>query len=669
MRRLQRRRARPIALVGLLLMLATLAASALPGHTAAADGGLVVLAQARYEVLPADHRVHITIDAVATSYEPNTPEGQVYYSGVDFAVQPGATNVIAVSGGQQIGAAITQQRDEFTVIEVTFGRGVFFQQSYAYTVSFDLVDPGGEGTRDLRIGESLAAFPVWAFGTADEPGGSVQVDLPAGYSASVEGNPMRRSDGPDGGIVLRADPPDPFSFFAYVTADRPGAFTNVAFDVDVNGIPTEVLIRAWEDDPDWGAWVTRLMRRGLPTLQDLIGIDYPGREPRRLVVEEAAVSRLGEYAGIYDPVTGRIRVRYDADAFVALHEAAHIWFNGTLFDSRWINEAWAEFYGVEAGRALGLKGTTFRLTDALLEVRIPLNDWGAIGVESLEVEEFAYAATYSLAQDIAGRTKLGRLERVWRAADSGEITYQPVNGEPEPGTGGATDLDDWKLLLDLLEERTGARYSDLWREWVVNDRQQRQIAERRSARQQYYEVVEAADDWELPASIRQEMSEWQFDEAADALTAASEVLHDRDAIVTAAARLDLTAPATLREAFEGEAGLEAAASEAAAELETLELLADGTDRLADEPQLLESIGMIGNDPDAALQRARESFEGGDLDVASESAAAALSIRSSAEDGGRIRVLVAGALVLVLDGAAMAYGITRRRRQSSLIAES
>ena len=662
MRRLPRRRSRrPIALAGLLLV-AALAASALPPQTAAADGGLVVRAQTRYEVLPADHRVHVTVDAVATSHEPNTPEGQVYYSGVNFAVQPGATNVIAVSGGQQIGATVTQQRDDFALIEVTFARGVFFQQSYAYTVSFDLVDPGGEGTRDLRIGESLAAFPVWAFGTANEPGSSVEVDLPAGYNASQDGSRMRRSKGADGGIVLRAEPSDPFSFFAYVTADRPGAFTNDAFQVDVNGISTGVLIRAWQDDPDWRIWVTRLMRRGLPALQDLIGVDYPGREPRRLTVEEAAVSRLGEYAGIYDPVTGRIRVRYDADAYVALHEAAHIWFNGTLFDSRWINEAWAEFYAVEAGRELGFDGRTLRLTRALLEARIPLNDWGAVGVESLEIEEFAYAATYSLAQDIARRTQPEALERVWLAADSGEIAYQPIHGEPEPGTGKATNLADWKLLLDLVEERTGVNHADLWREWVVNKRQLPQIAERRSARDRYHDVVEEAGDWELPASIRRDMSAWQFDAAVDALTVASEILNDRDAIAAAAAELDLTAPSTLRDAFEGEGGLDAAASQAGVELETLELLADGSSRLADEPQLLESIGLIGRDPAAEQQRARESFESGDLDAAGDRAAAALAMREDAEDSGRIRVLVAGGLVLVLDGAAIAYGISRRRRQ-------
>ena len=122
-----------------------------------------------------------------------------------------------------------------------------------------------------------------------------------------------------------------------------------------------LLIRAWDDDPAWDQQVTRLLRRGLPTLQDLIGIDYP--VSGRLSVEEAATSRLGEYAGIYNRVTGVIRVRYDADAFVTLHEAAHLWFNAELFEDRWIGEAWAEFYGVTAGQRIGASGASFDLTD------------------------------------------------------------------------------------------------------------------------------------------------------------------------------------------------------------------------------------------------------------------------------------------------------------------
>ena len=86
---------------------------------------------------------------------------------------------------------------------------IFYRQSYPYTVSFDLVDPGGTGTRDLRIGSSLAAFPVWAFGTQGEPGGSVRVELPQGYTPDVQGSAMSEGELPGGGVLLTAQLDDP----------------------------------------------------------------------------------------------------------------------------------------------------------------------------------------------------------------------------------------------------------------------------------------------------------------------------------------------------------------------------------------------------------------------------------------------------------------------------
>ena len=284
-------------------------------------------------------------------------------------------------------------------------------------------------------------------------------------------------------------------------------------------------------------------------------------------------------------------------------------------------------------------------------VRIPLNDWGAIGVESLEVEEFAYAATYSLAQDIAERTELGGpAARLARGRQRRDGRTSPSTGEPEPGTGQATTWRTGSGCSTCSRSGPAPATTDLWREWVVNDRQLRQIAERRSARQHYDDVVDAADDWELPDSIRQEMSAWQFDEAVDALTAASEVL-------TIATRSWPPRPARPDRPRHLARGLRRRGrpgrgrrTRQVPSWKPWSCWQTAPRRLADEPQLLETIGLIGNDPAAELQRARESFESGDLDVASDSAAAALSIRSGAEDGGRIRVLVAGALVLVLDGA-------------------
>lgn len=653
----------PLPRLGLMLTCGLLIATP-PAHVAAASDGLVVLVQARYQVQPDAHRVHVTIDAIATSFEPNTPDSQIYYSGVNFAVQAGAENVVAFAGGQQIGTAVTEHNDDFTVIEVTFGRGVFFHQSYAYTVTFDLVDAGGAGTRDLRIGRSLAAFPVWAFGTQGEAGGSVRVDLPKGFTPDLQGDDMDASKLPDGGTRLRADPADPFAFFTYISADRPGAFAENELRIDLNDARVEILIRNWDDDPQWGQRVTQLIRRGLPALQHLIGVDYPAMRP--LTVEEAATSRLGEYAGIYNPDTAVIRVRYDADAFVTLHEAAHIWFNGTLFRDRWIGEAWAEFYGTEAGRSIGASGHTFELTDALLKARIPLNDWGAIGVESLDVEDFGYAASYSLAQDIVGRTDLDHMQLVWLAADAGAMAYQPSHSTDEPIRGVPIAVEGWQRLLDLLEERTGVEYTDLWQEWVVNRDQVPLLATRQSARHQYAEVMDAAAEWELPLSIRSYMGGWEFDATDEALTEASEVLEDRDAILTLAAELDLTPPDTLREAFEGSNGMEAAMSEAAAEMAAVVKLGDATDRIHGEPGVLEGIGLLGRDPQSELVAARAAFQEGDLPAATRAATEAIDTQDNAADVGRARVAVGGAGILLLDGIGMGILISRRRHRQRVL---
>ncbi len=407
--------------------------------------------------------------------------------------------------------------------------------------------------------------------------------------------------------------------------------------------------------------MTRLLRRGLPALQALIGVDYP--VSGRLSVEEAATSRLGEYAGIYNRVTGVIRVRYDADGFVTLHEAAHLWFNGDLFEDRWIGEAWAEFYGVTAGRRIGASGATFDLTDELLDSRIPLNDWGAIGVESLQVEDFAYAATYSLARRIADRTDLAGLREVWQAADAAEMAYQPIHAGGPAARGVEFDLAGWQQLLDLLEERTGEAYTDLWQDWVVNDEQQRQLAARQAARHAYAETVAAAEDWELPESIRADLGAWQFDEARDALDDANDVLADRDRIEEAAADLELTPPDTLRAVFEGDGGLPAAAAEADAERDALAALASASGWLDGEPALVESIGLLGTDPEAELAEARDAFESGDLEQAGQAAARAAAARDGADDAGRVRVLVAGGTILLLDALflGLLFGQRQRRR--------
>jgi len=650
------------------LVLLGIAPAALPGRVAfGADRGLVVVAQTRYEALPEEKRVHVTIDAVATSYTPNPVDGLAYYPSASFAVQAGATHIAASSGGQSLGVVLDASDEDFIGVTVNFAEGIFFEQSYAYRVTYDLPDPGGAPDRNLRISPSIVAFPIWAFGSADEPGGSVTVILPGGFRPSVQGEDLVASAGAEGEIVLATTSlPDPFAFFAYLSADRPGAFDDTLLTVQVGGEPAALRIRAWQDDPEWGTTMSALMTDGLPALQELIGLPYPA--PGTLTVEQAATSRLGEYAGVYNSLTGIIRVRYDADAYVGLHEAAHVWFNGDLFRDRWIGEAYAEFYAVQAAMAIGASGEAFDLTDELLAFQIPLNDWGEIGAVEIGVEEYAYAATYHLALLIFERTDVAGLQAVWRGADSSEMAYQPANPDGDPELGVDFNLAGWQQLLDLLDERAGATFDDLWTDWVVNDEEQREMEDRAAARDEYATIEGEAGPWNLPKDLRYAMGSWKFDEAEAAMASAGVVLDARDQIEARASDLQLTPPAYLQELFERDGGLKAANAEADLQIEALADIDAATDRLAEKETLLESIGLLGADPAADLASARDLFEADELHDASRDAELALAERAGAAEAGQTRVLVAGGGVLVLSGATIVgFRIRGRRRAAARMA--
>ena len=642
----------------LALVLATLAAAVPIGPAdVRAGGGLVTVTDATYLVQPDLARVHVTIDAVSTSYEADTPEGQIYYSGITISVPPGVSNVAATSGGSSLRASASATAD-VTQIEIEFGTAVFYGQSYGYRITFDMVDPGGTADRDFRIGHSVAAFPVWAFGSDGASGNSVAVLLPPTFIPSVYGGPLSETIQGDGSVRLAANVSDASIWFAYVTAEGPGLFTSIPFTLTVGEAEASVIIRAWDDDPDWAARTQDLLTDGLPALAELIGL--PWAVFGDLKVEESA-NRLGDYAGIYNKLTEKINVRYDADATVTLHEAAHVWFNGDLFRDRWIGEAWAEFYAVQSAAVIGVSGETFTLTDDLLAAQIPLNDWGSIGTEGRDVEAFAYAASYHLAGLIFERTDLDGLRAVWRAANDAEMAYQPRHATAAPRTGVALTQEGWQRLLDLLEERTGAAYVDLWSAWVVNDAQEALLAERAETRALYFEGVAAAGDWELPELIRYDLSSWQFEDVVAELELADRVLAKADAIADLAADLELTPPDELQKAFEDNDGLEAALAEGESELAAVQDIQEATTAMAADPGFVAWVGLLFSDPSVELEAAREAWEEGDSEAAASGAGSVLVTLDEADDRGAERLAASGGVLLVV-GSGAAFVWRRRGRR-------
>ncbi|HEV8403210.1 MAG TPA: hypothetical protein VGQ31_09265 [Candidatus Limnocylindrales bacterium] len=662
------------------LLLAVVAAAGLlagpvgVAEVRAAAPDLTIVSDARYDVQPADHRVHVTLDMVLTNHLHDTSTKRFYFDRAFISVLPDTSGFkLTWSGSGTPKATVSKKTATYTVVQLDLATKLFSGKSASYRLAFDLVDPGGDASRDVRIGTSLASFPVWAFATDATPGSTVTVTFPAGYQVEVEsGDIPAPTTGTDGVVTLRTGKlAEPLKFFAYLVADRTGSYADRTVSAAVGSQPVALTIRSWADDPAWSKRVGDLMARGLPAIATEVGLDWP--RSGGLTVRESVSRTTGGYAGLFDPSQGTIDVAYYADDFVVLHESAHAWFNGSLLADRWADEGFASYYGLQAAKALGIKAAADPLTDELKAARIPLNAWGAIGREDDTTEDYAYAATVVLAQAIAERAGPQALKAVWADAAAKVGAYQP----PASGDGATTTAPaasaapetvsappDWRGLLDLLEEHSTSSFDDLWRTWVARDTDLPLLDDRTAARADYDAVVAQAGDWQLPRSVRDAMRAWQFDQATGLLAEAKTVLDQRTAIANQAAAAGLTAPSTLETAFAADDGFTSATAEASAELDAIGHYRDAVAARPVGLDAIQEIGVWGTAPDSDLARARSLFASGDLAGSATAAAAAASTWSGAEALGQTRLIGAAgvAIALLVALGALGYWLVRRRHR-------
>ncbi len=459
-----------LVLLAAVVALGLVAAPPGVAEVRAATPDLTLVSNARYDVEPEEKRVRVTVDIVATNRLRNTATRRYYFDRAFLAVPPGASEFKLTSESGSPGVRVSESRPGYQILALTFGRRINAGRSARFRLTFNLADAGGEATRTIRVGTALAAFPVWAYASEDTPGSTATVVFPKGFRVKVEAGKMPEPtvDGAGRTIVATGKLDDPLSFFAYLVADRETEYAESEVTARIGAAEAALKIRSWPDDPEWKTRVTDLFGRGLPALHQLIGLPWDRDEP--LVVQEAVSRTTGGFAGVFDPREGQIEVAYYADDFVILHEAAHVWFNGRLLADRWANEALASNYAEQAGEELGVPVTVAELTDELKKAAFPLNAWAPAGGDPTS-DDYAYAASIVLAREIADRAGNDRLRRVWRAAADGEAAYQPP--PVDPASSGAPERSDgpldWRGLLDLLEDRTGEEYVDLWREWVTRE--------------------------------------------------------------------------------------------------------------------------------------------------------------------------------------------------------
>lgn len=647
------RRGLVIGLALLAAIIATPARAILPADAplavptvAAASSGLTVTADTRYSVDPPKKRVHVGVTLTAINHRTDTKTRRYFFDRTFLAVQPGTTAFKVSSPGAKPTVRVSRRTKTYTLLRIDFGKQLGSGATRKLQLTFDLTDPGGAATRTTRIGTTLVSFGAWGFGTSGSPGGTVAVTFPAGFNVEVNaplfGAPTTDASGNTTYATGRLE--SPLTFFAYFVADRPGAYRETTLDVTIAGQPVPITLRAWPDDPAWAKRVGSLLQRGLPALAADIGLPWPVDQP--LIVSEALSRNTTGFSGRYNPPAGQIEIAYYATSFVVLHEAAHAWFDGGLLADRWASEGFASWYAVRAAATIGEKNVKGdALTPALEAIRVPLNAWAPPGQSTPAVEDAEYAAALRLASEVGTRAGADGLRAVWRAIHDNRAPYQPAG--PRASLETSTDAPDWRGLLDLLEDRTGVAFDDLWSSWVVRPAEAPQLADRAAIRLRYAAVAQRAEPWLLPRLVRDSLRAWQYEQAMELLANATTALDDRAAVLDAAAGAGLTPPAMMQTAFEGPRGFAAASAEAEAELGAITAYRDAGASKPPNPDILTQIGLWNSDPNAAMGDAARAFTAGDLQASVSAAAFAKRIWATSAEIGRNRILAVSASVAAL----------------------
>jgi hypothetical protein len=634
----------------------------------AADDGLDLVSSATYTLAPKSGVVHVSVVVTATNNKPNlvqkTPDGtrttRYFYERASLVVQREATRIRASAGRSRL-AVTHEDAANYKVVDVGFRTDLFYHHSTTFRLDFDL--PGGapRSPSDIRVGSAFATFYVWAFGDR----GDVRILVPAGFTATTRGSALERSVGTAATTLTAAGITDVTDWYAVVVADRHDALTQERIDL-AGG--EHLVIRAWPEDAEWRTHVGDLLRNGLPTLVDLVGLDWPVSGD--IEVAEVHTPLLEGYAGVFHVGEDRIEISEDLDELTIIHEASHAWFNSALFAGRWIDEGFADEYASLVLDKVSTGGLAPDPVQPESPGHVPLNEWVHPGritdTETDQREQFGYDASWTVVRALVAEIGVERMRDVIAAAADQRIPYAGA-GAPERLSGAA----DWRRFLDLLEEVGGSRGATaLFDSWVVLGGDSPLLATRTEARTAYAALVAAGSGWLPGIAVREPMADWDFAAARTRIEAALAILETRDRIAAVAADLGAAQPAALKTAYEGATDLAPVGQLADTELATLEAIVRArATAAATTRDMVTAVGLLGADPSADLAAAVNSFGAGDSAAAVMAASRVENLIAAAPAAGRTRIALGG--ILVGGGLIAGSSITllRRRRLAEAEAET
>jgi hypothetical protein len=634
--------------------LLTLVPGAVPA-VAEPEDGIRVEGTVRYEVLPDDERIRVTIDVTLTNLIPDRGLTYSYFDRFGIPAPAEAANVSArrVGGGTLSTGWDSTDDPQWRVLITRLSPVLRYGSPQQLEITYDLPDLEPRSDGWTRATPAFATFLVVPYG--DRGHADVEIVVPNSYEdVHIAGAELSSSKDGDATVFTASDIDEPQEWWAIVAA-RDGSLLE---EQEVEVGDHNALLKYWPGDDEWAEFASEVVATGIPELEFLIGRPWPVEDELEIV--ESGIPHAYGFGGWYDSSSDVIEVGDALDAQLMLHELSHAWFNDEFAQERWFGEGLAELY---SNLALERMDREFQRPEEVStehEHALPLATWEQVVREAPEQDQYAYPAAWWVISEIYDEIGQEGFQRVLASGLDSTIPYVG-NTEPEIVRG----IVDWRRTLDLFEVVGGsANATELYETYVVDEDDVPLLDVRAEAREVYDEFVASSAGWGAPRELREAMAYWKFDGVSGLVDTARQVLTLRDEVLAALRDVGVTEIPALAEVYAGAQPIADSIEEAQLYAETAEVLAEAHERPDGAAGILTQVGLIGADADARIREAAATLSDGEVDQAR---ATADDVLAEVEDAPLIGGIVLGEAVV---GLALAWPLRarakRRRRRATAV---
>ncbi|MDE0801938.1 MAG: hypothetical protein OSA99_01320 [Acidimicrobiales bacterium] len=603
-----------------------------------------------YRLDPDVGAVQVTVVATLTNTAPSRRRGNIIETPFYDSFGAAAIGPVANASAEREGTALstTIETGDSAVVEfvvVDLSPNLVFGTPQTITVRYDIPAQPSRSDFATRINDAFASW--YAVGTGSNGAIDLVVDVPERFEVEFTDIVVPAADVADGRAVYRFDDLDEADAFAGVSARDDAALVKKSTTVDDD----DFEIQAWPGDDEWADFAVDAVDRGVLELVERTGLPLAGE--RSIAIAETATPYLYGYAGWFLPEEDRIEIGDELDLQVMLHELAHLWFNGDLFDSRWINEGLAEVASNDIAGSFDVPTVDVVPIDPNAPGAQPLNVWVSPGADedAAAIEDYGYATSYAVMQALVDDIGDDGLQALLAHADAGLIPYV---GDPDPEA--SFGASDWRYLYDIADRVIGsARVVELFDAHVLSDDDRVQVTTRSGLTERYDALADAGGALSPPLEVRRRMASWSFDRAATAMDEAAALLADIHALSADLDERSIAVPAALETSYESAKDLDETTALLAEVTEVAPAVAEA-DAAADDLDPVEWLGLVGTDIGGRRDATLASFDDGDTEAAARRAAAVVSSIDDAP------VVAAARLVAVLFLAGAATAAVRQLRQ-------